>query len=338
MTHVVGRSLATCPPSDDFLTDEMCDVSRGGATVSASESWQGPFGVLVEHAADLIAVIDSADRILYGSPASVRLFGPEPPFRPPLPFVRFVHPEDVVMVRRALRRLARAEGRPVTFEARMGGANEQWRYVEIVATNHLHNPAVRGIVVNARDITEQVAATEQIAWQAGHDMLTGLVNRSLLFERIGEALERAVDDSGFPAVLLLDLDGFKPLNDRFGHRAGDRLLVELAGRLTRACRRADTVARFGPDEFVVLAERVRDEQVARAIANRTLRSLRDPFVLGEEKVGEEKVSASGSVGVALGTDLDADGLLRRADTALREAKGRGPGSVVIFAEGHEDGN
>lgn len=296
------------------------------AAGEARSPWPGPFDVLVEHAVELIAVIDGADRFLYASPAALRLFGRDPLVGPPLPFVRFVHPEDVVGVRRSLRRLARGDGTTVTFEARLGEGNGQWRNVEIVATNHLQDPAVRGIVVNARDITEHVEAAAKLAWHAGHDALTGLVSRSVLFARI----EKALSGSGHPALLVLDLNDFRPLNERLGHQAGDNLLAELAGRLTRACRRADTVARIGSDEFAVLAERVRDGQVARAVANRALQSLRDPVF-----VGGDKVTVSGSVGIAVGRDLDVDGLLRRASAALREAKRHGPNAVIVFGEGDE---
>lgn len=309
-------------------TPEAAVEGRDGPVEGEQRTaWQGPFGALVEHAAELIAVIDGADRILYANPASVRLFGQDPPFAPPSSFGRFVHPDDLVAVRRALRRLARvAAESPAIFEARMGAAT-RWRHVEVVASNHLHDGAVRGIVINARDITEQVVAAAQVAWHARHDALTGLVNRSALFERVEQALEQAPTTSGSPALLVLDLDGFQLMNDRLGHRTGDRLLVEVANRLTRACRRADTVARFGADEFVVLAERVRDEQVARSIGHRALRALRDPFELGDEPV-----TLSGAVGVALGTDTDGDGLLRQADAALREAKRLGPNTVIISAQ------
>ena len=124
--------------------------------------------------------------------------------------------------------------------------------MEVVTTNLLANPAVSGIVINARDITERVEVAAQLEEKAFHDELTGLPNRSLLLERLADALHRASRHDRMVGVLFLDLDRFKVVNDSLGHSVGDDLLSETARRLEHTIRPDDTVARLGGDEFVVV--------------------------------------------------------------------------------------
>jgi diguanylate cyclase (GGDEF)-like protein len=170
----------------------------------------------------------------------------------------------------------------------------------------------------------------QLSHQAFYDRLTDLPNRALLKDRLGVAAARAVRRRGHVAVLFLDLDGFKLVNDSLGHDAGDALLVALAERLRRHVRPEDTVARLGGDEFVVLVEEVADESEALAIAERLLDRLAPRY-----RIDGHDLFAMGSVGVALsrpGAD-DPDGLLRDADVAMYHAKSRGKGRCAIFEPG-----
>ncbi len=180
------------------------------------------------------------------------------------------------------------------------------------------------------DITERQALERQLAHQAFHDPLTGLPNRALFLDRLGHALARGGRAGAAVGVLLLDLDGFKHVNDSLGHDAGDRLLVAFAARLPGYCLRpSDTLARLGGDEFVVLLEDLRDPGAATRLAARlvTCPALWAPYPLD----GRE-VSIRASVGVALGRPGAADpgGLLREADTALYRAKAAGKGGYAVF--------
>ena len=182
------------------------------------------------------------------------------------------------------------------------------------------------MVVNYRDVTERKALEEQLRHQAFHDVLTGLANRSLFLDRLGHALARAVRGAKPTAVLYLDLDDFKAVNDRLGHAEGDRLLVAVAERLRSATRAGDTVARLGGDEFAVIIEETETIQADQA-ARRILETLAPPFDLS----GRE-VMARASIGIAIqvADDVDADELLRRADIAMYAAKGRGGDSHLTY--------
>ncbi len=177
------------------------------------------------------------------------------------------------------------------------------------------------------DISERKILEQQLEHQAFHDPLTGLPNRALLLDRLGHALARTDRRGEYVAVLFLDLDGFKHINDSLGHEAGDRLLVDVAERLSRCVRTEDTIARFGGDEFVVLLEDLAGKEEAIRCAERLARQLRAPFMLS----GEE-VYVTISVGVVTSaTPQDwAEDLLRDADAAMYEAKKKGKARYAMF--------
>ena len=181
------------------------------------------------------------------------------------------------------------------------------------------------------DAIDRVRTEEETRRRGLHDPLTGLPNRTLVLDRIAHALARADRSEGSVAVLFLDVDNFKVVNDSLGHRAGDNLLRQLAGRLSDAVRPADTVGRFGGDEFVVLCEDVTDEPMALRIAGRLARVFTEPFALE----GDDVHVASASIGVVLrdGAQDDPEELLRDADAAMYRAKERGRSRVELFDTG-----
>jgi diguanylate cyclase (GGDEF)-like protein/PAS domain S-box-containing protein len=174
---------------------------------------------------------------------------------------------------------------------------------------------------------ERAESEERLAELALHDPLTGLPNRTLLVDRLGTALRRMARHGQSVAVLFLDVDRFKVVNDTFGHAAGDEVLVSLAERLQHCVRPGDTVARLGGDEFVVICEEVVDSEHAQSIAKRLEVALDEPF-----RTSEGDVVAGGSFGVALASSADSDAatLLREADLAMYRAKAEGRGGVVVF--------
>jgi diguanylate cyclase (GGDEF)-like protein/PAS domain S-box-containing protein len=200
------------------------------------------------------------------------------------------------------------------------------RNLETIATNLLDDPDVHGIVLNSRDVTERKALEEQIVHRAFHDGLTGLANRALFYDRIVHAQARVDRDGGQLAVLFLDLDDFKTVNDSLGHTAGDLLLVAFAQRLQAALRATDTVARFGGDEFAVLVEDVHDLAAAITLAEVCLAECNQPFELGVQDVFVRI-----SIGVAMSRPAQPpDELLREADVALYAAKSKGKGRCEVF--------
>jgi diguanylate cyclase (GGDEF)-like protein len=205
------------------------------------------------------------------------------------------------------------------------------------------DPALLGVMAqigrHLGRVLERICAQEQIAHQATHDALTGLANRLLFRDRLELALARAERHGSFAALLFLDVDRFKDVNDTFGHGAGDQLLRSVSERLQATLRANDTLARFGDevftlarfggDEFVVLCEDLTSEDSAVRIAERVQQALLRPFIL-ERK--EHVVTASIGIVLASGTDRDAESLLRDADIAMYRAKERGPGNWEIFDE------
>lgn len=179
-----------------------------------------------------------------------------------------------------------------------------------------------------RDNSERRAFEVQLEHQATHDPLTGLPNRMLLLDRLGQALARAARSGNATAVLFIDLDRFKVVNDGLGHDAGDRLLAEVARRFRDSVRAFDTVARFGGDEFVVLCDEIDDTATLVALARRVAGALQHPFVLDDTEL---RVTASTGIALAEGTDTPTD-LLRKADVAMYRAKASGGDDFAIFDE------
>ncbi|HEY7626968.1 MAG TPA: EAL domain-containing protein, partial [Ilumatobacteraceae bacterium] len=201
------------------------------------------------------------------------------------------------------------------------------------AVNLLDDPDVRAVVVNVHDVTARKHAEEELLHNALHDSLTGLANRALFRNRVEHALTRRARSGLDPAVIYLDLDGFKNVNDSLGHEAGDKLLREVASRLEAVVRSGDTVARLGGDEFgVLIEESLNVELEAEEIANRTLEALTAPVTLGEAQV-----TVSASLGIAhADRDSTASSLLRDADVAMYEAKATGKSRWVVYEEKMRD--
>jgi diguanylate cyclase (GGDEF)-like protein len=205
--------------------------------------------------------------------------------------------------------------------ARLGTPSELVAEVRAVIVRNNDGSVVR----MARSFEQERARLHQLlAERALHDELTGLPNRVLLFDRMEHALRLSTRTDHPLAILFIDLDGFKAVNDRLGHHAGDQLLVAVAGRICEAVREGDTVARLGGDEFIVLCEELVDTHPAR-IAERVIATLNRPFALCG---GFISISASVGIATAGGTDRASD-LLRRADIAMYAAKQQGPGRHEI---------
>jgi diguanylate cyclase (GGDEF)-like protein len=186
---------------------------------------------------------------------------------------------------------------------------------------------VRGIVLNARDVSERKAFEERLAHQAFHDSVTGLPNRALFVNRVEHAIARRVRGGDAFAVLFLDLDDFKTVNDSLGHAAGDELLGHVAKRIAASLRPGDTPARFGGDEFAILLDGLDDGGAAIAIAERVLAAVREPARLHDTEI---VVRASVGISMPERADVTADEMIRNADTAMYLAKREGKGRLRVF--------
>lgn len=189
-----------------------------------------------------------------------------------------------------------------------------------------------GCVLVFRDVTEKNRLQNQIAWQAGHDVLTGLPNRALLSDRLQQAQAHAGRHRQLLGVCFLDLDNFKPVNDEYGHECGDQLLIEVASRLTQILRAGDTVARLGGDEFVLLITDINDMDNLEEMLNRILKNLAEPYI-----IKGTRISLTASIGVTVYPldDADADTLLRRADQAMYMSKQTGRNTFKLFDAEHD---
>ena len=298
------------------------DADRTHAELANQERFRS----LVQHSSDVITVTDAGGSIIYQSPSVTPVFGYEPSELVGTELQRLVHPEDVHSVVASLVETARISGAE-RIECRVRHADGSWRYVESAVTARLDDPSIAGMVLNTRDITERKELEDQLAHQAFHDSLTGLANRALFRNRVEHALARMRRQRRPIAVLLLDLDGFKTVNDSLGHAFGDQLLVAVANRLRDHLRPSDTACRLGGDEFAVLAEDLADAADAEVVADRILDALKIPFTVGAKEV---VLTASIGVTIAETTQRDADDLLRNADVAMYTAKGRGRSRFELF--------
>lgn len=285
------------------------------------------FRSLVQHAADVITVIARDGSIDYISPSVERVLGHPPAGLIGRPGRRLIHPHDARRLPRLLGQLVMSPGEHAAVEVRALHHDGSLRHLEITINNLLDDPNVGGIIVNARDISERKRFEEQLTHQAFHDPLTGLPNRSLFMAHLGQLLEPATRRRTPFAVLFLDLDRFKVINDSLGHATGDALLVAVGKRLLHAARPSDIVARLGGDEFTILLKGIDDPAAARQVAERISEQLRPPF-----KLGNQELFVSASVGIALGSNSPqhADDFLRDADTAMYRAKLSGKARYEIF--------
>lgn len=223
----------------------------------------------------------------------------------------------------AHRLLVRQPFRDLTISLTVGGETRWWT----MSANVWDDGTMHGV---ARDTTDTRQAVERVNFMAHHDMLTGIANRFLFGETLAEVLARKQTAGGL-ALLYLDLDHFKQINDTFGHSTGDRLLTEASKRISGAVKSHDLVARLGGDEFAVLLTRLSDQETAKVVAQRIVDEMEKPFVLGDQKL-----STSTSIGIAHvdrtveGAARSPDTLLRQADLALYAAKALGRGTFAEF--------
>ena len=301
-------------------------TDSGGAETPAWGSADS-FRLLADHAQDFIFRfrVQPDPGFDYVSPASLSILGytPEELHRDPSLIVAIVGEEYLAETADFGHDPRLTEPRDVRVHRKDGTVTwiEQ-RLTPVFEGDHLM--AVEGI---ARDISERKRAEAAMAHQALHDALTELPNRNLLLDRLSQALARtARDENGMVAVLMIDLDRFKLVNDTLGHPAGDELLVGVARRLSDALRPDDTVARLGGDEFVVICEGVHSTAHAQLLAERLT-----TMVAGAYDVAGTQIFTSASVGVSMGRAGDTtEALLSDADAAMYLAKERGRGRVELF--------
>jgi diguanylate cyclase (GGDEF)-like protein/PAS domain S-box-containing protein len=321
---IVGGASVTA-----LLLHFIDSSERDAAVTAAKAASRERFAAFLQHSSDVVTVLDAEGRITYQSPSVGRVFGYDPEEMQGKELKNLVHGEDRRRVFETIINAA-AEGEHFgVVEARVLHADGSWRHTETSVSSLLDDPEVGGVILNTRDISERKELEAALSHQAFHDSLTKLPNRALLRDRIDHAVARADRRQRALAVLLLDLDGFKAVNDSLGHAAGDLLLTAVADRLADSVRPTDTCARLGGDEFAVLLEDLAQPNDWQVVAHRILDALRAPFDLD----GKE-IFVRGSIGVAMreaeNAACDADELLRNADVAMYMAKSQGKNRFELF--------
>ncbi|MEY2920918.1 MAG: hypothetical protein RL261_2223 [Pseudomonadota bacterium] len=284
------------------------------------------YASLIKNASDVIMITNAEGTLQFASPAAERTFA--------------THPDDMVgrnlldrwvdgdneRLAAFLAEVAATQGRVVGPIELVVETGERRSTLECVGSNLTDDPAIAGLALNFRDVSERKALEEQLRKLAFHDPLTLLANRSLFWNRVEHALTLAQRSQQRVAVMFLDLDNFKNVNDSLGHDAGDRLLQAAAQRLVKSTRPSDTVARLGGDEFAILLEGIRSETDVERIAVPITEAFNRPLL-----VDGRETDATASIGAACSQPGDdAEQLLRKADIAMYNAKAAGKARCVLF--------
>ncbi len=288
------------------------------------------FAALAENSSDAVIVVDRDGRILNEAPNLAGMLGRTGSTTTGMDAIELLRPVDRDGARSALNRWWLTSGVIADGEVQATHADGSDRWFGVRAANLADNPVVAGLVINLRDITDRKRAEQELSHNVFHDSLTGLANRALFNDRLEHAISRTARTGLDVAVVYLDLDGFKMINDTRGHEAGDRVLGEVAARLARVVRNSDTVSRLGGDEFAILIEespRALDE--AEILAGRVLQSLTVPFV-----VEAQQVVLSASIGIAVGDiSCTASSMMGDADIAMYKAKTTGKAKWAVYEPG-----
>jgi diguanylate cyclase (GGDEF)-like protein/PAS domain S-box-containing protein len=293
----------------------------------ATRKSEARFTALVQNSSDVILLVDPSGVVRYQTPSVERILGYLPSDLPGARLAELVLPDDEVrmadLVARARTRVGVIGPVELRFRKKEGGS----LFMEVTVTNLLDNPDLAGLVFTLRDTHERKLLEERLTHQAFHDPLTGLANRALLADRLAHALVGSRRVGRPLALLLLDLDNFKTVNDSFGHGAGDQVLLEVGRRIGSCVREGDTPARVGGDEFAVLLEDIDGEEMAVEVTTRISRALRAPLL-----VDGNEVFVGASIGIVVTRDggETAGDMFRNADVAMYAAKRSDKGRFRLF--------
>ena len=318
----------------------LTDITENKRSEDELREQEEFYRMITENVDDFIAVLDLEGRRLYNSPSYSRLFGDPEALKGTDSFAE-IHPDDREHVKRVFMETVKT-GIGLRIEYRFAMPDGSIRYMEScggVIRNSLGKPS--RVVVVSRDITERIQAEDQIRNLAFYDSLTKLPNRRMFDDRLNQAMAASNRSRRYGALMFLDMDNFKPLNDQYGHSAGDLLLKEVSHRIISCVREMDTVSRFGGDEFVVMLTELdtnKKSSIAqtRIVAEKIRAILARPYRLVLQQDGEAEKTigyrCSSSIGVVMFIDHEyrpAD-LIKRADTVMYQAKESGRNQVRLL--------
>ncbi|MCU1497291.1 MAG: diguanylate cyclase/phosphodiesterase with sensor(s) [Acidimicrobiales bacterium] len=321
-------------PEIEGLVVNAREITDRKATEQRLAANEARFRALVQNSTDVVAVIDAMGRFGYVSPAVSEMLGFTPEELEGTQAVGLLAGEDFDRFRENYPELSHstlpaADLRVRRVEAQVTHKSGEIRELDIAVTDLRHEPSVAGLVLNARDITLRKALEHDLRYQALHDTLTGLANRTMFTQQTASALRAAEPHGASVGALFIDLDDFKTVNDSLGHAVGDQLLQEVANRLIANLSPADLACRLGGDEFAVLVVDADGERGALAVADQVIALVAQPF-----RIQGREIRVTCSIGIALATEDDADAevLLRSADVAMYLAKDRGKNRAAMFED------
>jgi diguanylate cyclase (GGDEF)-like protein/PAS domain S-box-containing protein len=296
----------------------MRDVQAEVEALEALRASEAQFRMIAEHSSEILFRTGADERIEWISPGVEHVLGWQPDQVVGRSVTDWLHPDDVPERTAATGDLLE-RGR-MSYEARFAAADGSWRWLEVSAAPAFDAAGTAiGVVGIARDVTEQREVGERLRYQADRDPLTGLLNRRELLARVATLLEQGRRATDLCAVLFVDLDDLKAINDEHGHAGGDLVIVSVAETLRSIVRSEDLVSRFGGDEFVVVLPHAASLDAAGDVAAKIHAALREPVVLGDASL-----PVTVSIGLAVvGPTDDLDSVLVRADRALYRAKRSG---------------
>jgi diguanylate cyclase (GGDEF)-like protein/PAS domain S-box-containing protein len=312
---------------EQTFTAIVRDISERLVAQRALEQREQRFRALVEKSWSGVALLDAGLHFVYAGASTERLLGYGEEHLVGRRLLAYVHAREQPATEKLLTALVSTPGQEMQCELRFLHRNGAWVWLEGFAQNLLHDPSVAAIVFNYRDVTQRKATEKQLEYQAYYDALTGLPNRLLFRDRIINAIGQARRNQRGIAVMYLDLDNFKHVNDGLGHSTGDALLAEVAVRLQGCIRASDTISRLGGDEFTILLNDTAGADAVAGVARKILQSLSRPF-----RVDGHELFVTASIGISLypADGEDVETLLKCADSAMYRAKELGRNQSQLF--------
>jgi len=312
---------------DQTFTAFLRDISERKRSQVELEHREQRFRALVEKSWSGVALLNSDLAFCYSGASTERLLGYTEDDLAGTSFLAYTHPREREALRELLGALAAGSAQESQAELRFRHHSGVWIWLEAFAQNMLHEPSVGAIVLNYRDVTQRKATEKQLEYQAYYDALTGLPNRLLFRDRVVNAIAQAQRNRRGVAVMYLDLDHFKLVNDGLGHSLGDALLSEVAARLQGCVRASDTISRLGGDEFTILLIDTSSSEAIAGVARKILQSFSHPF-----RVEGHELFVTASIGISIfpGDGEEVETLLKCADSAMYRAKELGRNQAQMF--------